>query len=114
MKPKIVIIDDEQMILDVLQMSTPREDVDLIFCNTVPEALKVIPFATGIISDVRMPGSQDLEFALQNLNSKTVVYRMTGDLNHPSPNLFRKPFSLKTFKETIDAIIEKSKNQGQV
>lgn len=101
MKSKILVIDDEEMIIDILKHAKCGPEVELMFCNNAKEAVELIPTADAIISDVRMANSDVLENALAKVGPEVFIVRMTGDLDHPAKHLLFKPFSLKKFKETV-------------
>lgn len=102
MKTKILIIDDEQMLLDNFKMIKWDEGVEVSFCNNAISAVDLIPCFDGIISDVMMANSDKLDAALGAVNENISVCRMTGNFDYAGSNVLIKPFSIKKLKEVVN------------
>lgn len=111
MKTKILIIDDEQMLLDNFKMIKWGDNLEMVFCNNAISAAELIPQADGIVSDVMMADVEYLDRALALVKKNVPVFRMTGNLNYEGENVLIKPFSIKQLKETVNNMMLKHQEE---
>lgn len=117
MKKKIIIVDDEKMIRNMLETAFTREGYDVICAESAEEALEILPTfkAQVMFLDLKLPGmdGMDLCKTIRELYPMSIVYAITGyaSLYELSDcrrvgfeDYFTKPVDLKTlFKAATDS-----------
>jgi PAS domain S-box-containing protein len=82
MKPKILLIDDEEAIIRVLSMSLRSDGYEVITANNGRDALRLFEMESPpiVLTDIRMPGMDGLELLRQikRLRSGAEVIIITG------------------------------------
>ena len=116
-RPKVLVVDDNEHMLRMLELTLPSEGIEVKTCPNAPEALgrKDIETYDVILLDLRMEPMTGMEF-LENYSGKTPVAVMTGGKNEALepflkyPNfrcLVYKPKSLKPFIDAINHAMTK-------
>ena len=100
---KVLVIDDEIEILDLVSELAQSLGYDVMTANTAEKALDLIPYCDGILSDVNMPDKERLNEVLKNAYIKVPVIRFsaanqTGLVNF----MLSKPFSLAKLKVALE------------
>ena len=78
-RPKIMLVDDEKLILNALQRSLRREGYEIVLASCGPEALEYLkndPDVAIIVSDYRMPKMTGLELLTEVLRLYPRVVRI--------------------------------------
>lgn len=101
--PKLLIIDDEKLICEVLSelVKTMTKKLDIISATSVEEALKLIPKADMIIADIKMPNQGVLEDALKRVSGDKPVARMSGNTHGKANYMIEKPFRNDQVAQTL-------------
>lgn len=102
-KPKLLIVDDEKMICEVLsemvQQMTKR--VDVITASSVEEAIRLIPDVDMIIADIKMPNQHLLEDSLKRFSGEKPIARMSGYPQGKANFMIEKPFRMDQVARTL-------------
>lgn len=101
--PKLLIIDDEKLICEVLSelVKSMTKKLDIISATSVEEALRMIPKADMIIADIKMPNQNALEDALKRVSGEKPVARMSGKTHGIANHMISKPFKNEQVAQTI-------------
>ena len=114
MKPKILVVDDESMITELLSDHLGDEGYEVYTANSAEQALKLLPKNPDlIILDINMPGTDGLEFC-RNIREHIscpilfVTARITeqdkiNGLQYGGDDYITKPFSLKELSARVAA-----------
>ena len=85
MKHRILIVDDDSSVLDVLQDAFSREPLEVLRAGSAAEALEIMPMKQidVVISDNQMPGLSGIEFLVQvrKRYPNTIRIILTGHAN---------------------------------
>ena len=102
-KPTLLIIDDEKLICEVLSslVNHLTQRITVITATSVEEALKLIPKADMIISDIKMPNQHVLDEVLKKVMSDKPVARMSGVTQDKINFMIEKPFRPQQVAETL-------------
>ncbi len=105
---KILVVDDDLDLIEMLKLATYPEDVKIIFATSAIEAINELKFnkIDGVMADINMPGQDKLNEKLNEVCGDIPVYRMTGaSENYMKVNMMlKKPFSVNKFLSKIDEI----------
>lgn len=124
--PKILVIDDEEIILNTISSSLRFGEYDVITCNSAQNAMEFINELTfdAIITDINMPNMSGLEF-LEYVRSKDEylpVILITGQSNSSymmsaiklgAYDFLRKPFGINELMLTVKQAVQKRRLQLQ-
>jgi CheY-like chemotaxis protein len=101
--PKLLIIDDEKMICEVLSelVNSMTKKLDIIYATSVEDALKLIPKSDMIIADIKMPNQATLDDALKRISGEKPIARMSGKTNGFANHMISKPFKNEEVAQTI-------------
>ena len=114
MKHKILVVDDESMITELLSDHLGDEGYEVYTANSAEQALKLLPKNPDlIILDINMPGTDGLEFC-RNIREHIscpilfVTARITeqdkiNGLQYGGDDYITKPFSLKELSARVAA-----------
>jgi CheY-like chemotaxis protein len=117
MNRKILVVDDEKMIRDMLEKALGREGYTVICAENGEEALQILEKEQIFVMflDLKLPGMNGLELCshIRENFPMAVVYAITGYMSHFElsdcrkvgfDDYFTKPVDLKTlFKAAGDA-----------
>ena len=117
MEKKIIIVDDEKMIRNMLETAFTREGYTVTCAESAEEALEILPTykAQVMFLDLKLPGMNGLELCrtIRDLYPMAITYAITGyaSLYELSDcrkvgfeDYFTKPVDLKTlFKAATDS-----------
>ena len=117
MRKKILVVDDEKMIHDMLSKALTREGYDVICAESAEEALTLLQQEKihVMFLDLKLPGMNGLELCrhIRKDNPMAIIYAITGyaslfelsDCRDAGfEDYFTKPVDLKTlFKAASDA-----------
>ncbi len=80
MKPRILIIEDEDKLRRVLELELRSADFDVDQAATAEDGLKLADRADAILTDLRLPGMDGLEFlrVVRRQNARTPIIVMTA------------------------------------
>jgi len=129
---KIVVVDDEEIVLSLIQDALEDEDFQIRVANNGLSALKMIEEepADLILTDIRMPQMDGIELVskVRQFKPETGVIYMTGYANlnsakdaikHGAFDYIMKPFELTEIRQAVDKAVKKiqeesiAKNSGQ-
>jgi len=120
---KILIVDDEEDIIDLLSYNLKKEDFDVYCASSGTECLSIVKKHRPdiIILDVMMPGMNGLEVCdkLKNnfktkdipiimLTAKSGENDIINGLNTGADNYVIKPFSLKVLFAKINSLLRRT------
>jgi DNA-binding NtrC family response regulator len=113
--PKVLIVDDEQSVRDVLEIFLKKKGFEIIACDSGSKALGIISNDDSVdlmILDNRMPGIKGFEVLeeMQRKESKLPVILLTGSVgmneNIPATKaVLRKPIDLNVLLDTINKVL---------
>ena len=117
---KILVIDDEAPILEMVSKALHRNGYDVVAVSNIPDAAKQIRNNTWdlVITDVMIPfkGGFELVEAIKS-NSNTPVIIMTGMSEDvlsatvtKADAIFHKPFSSTDLLDTVKRLIKMEKS----
>ena len=120
--PKLLVIDDDKMILDCFRYAFPTEQVEVETASTAAEAVaafRLTPF-DAVVSDIRLPDSSGLELlqALKAIDRRVPVILMTGHGTSSTAieatrrgafEYLLKPLDLDVLQSVIDRALETSR-----
>jgi len=122
MQKKILVVDDEKMIRDMLEKALNREGYEVICAESAEEALEVLKKTTAQVMflDLKLPGMNGLDLCreIRELYPLSIAYAITGyaslfelsDCRKAGfEGYFTKPFDLKALFETANDAFEKIK-----
>jgi len=114
LRGRVLLIDDDEAILNILQKALSRERFDLVAANSAREAITLL--ARGnydvIVSDIRMPefdGKELFRFLDRHMPElKEKVIFLTGDTGNPDTMQFLEEMQRPYLTKPIDmpALIE--------
>ena len=119
-QPRLLLIDDDSSVLDLLRRSLVRAGYDVVAANSAKQALELMrehdSSITMMITDVSMPGmtGQELSTALEHEFKKIPVIYMSGHAENiftgesllPSDAKFiQKPFLARDLVAAIQELI---------
>lgn len=113
-KPKLLIIDDEAMICEVLSEMVLHmtKRVDVITATTSEEAARLIPTVDMIIADIMMPNQGVLDEALKRVSGDKPIARMSGYPQGKANFMIEKPFRLDQIAQTIQFLYVMHRQNG--
>lgn len=102
-KPTLLIIDDEKMICEILSnmVNNLTQRINVITASSVEEALRLLPKADMIISDIKMPNQHLLDQALKSVMAEKPIARMSGYTQDCTNFMISKPFRQQQVAETL-------------
>jgi CheY-like chemotaxis protein len=105
-KPVLLIIDDEPLICEILKdiVLSLTQRLEIVTTTQVREALKLIPSADLIISDIQMPDQHLLDQALKKVMSEKPIARMSGVTRGRTNFMIEKPFRSEQIAETLQLL----------
>ena len=105
-KPVLLIIDDEPLICEILKdiILSLTQRLEIVTTTTVREAIRLIPTADLIISDIQMPEQHLLDHALQKVMSDKPIARMSGVTRGRTNFMIEKPFRAEQVSETLQLL----------
>ncbi len=115
--PKVLVVDDDDAVRAVTTEMLKRGNYHVVNVSSGQAALDILKEDTFelILLDVGMPimsGVEVYQFIREDLPTQKVLF-MTGyaedditDLDNPNTYILAKPFSLKSFNETITSILK--------
>jgi len=122
MQKKILVVDDEKMIRDMLEKALTREGYEVICAESGEDALEILKEHTAQVMflDLKLPGMNGLELCREIRKSypMSIAYAITGyaslfelsDCRKAGfEGYFTKPFDLKTLFEAASDAFEKVK-----
>ncbi len=116
---RIILVDDEPVILEELSELLDTMDFDCVCASSVDEALALIhddPDITLVITDMRMPGRDGIELVRELSSDADRQYEFVvisghldsdvemAGLSHLPVKLLRKPINLEEFMDVLDAL----------
>lgn len=102
---KVLIIDDEIEILDMVSELAQSLGYDVITANTAEKAFDLIPYCDGILSDVNMPDKERLNEILKEAYVNVPVIRFSAANQIGLVNfMLSKPFSLAKLKGAFEQL----------
>ena len=116
---KMLVVDDDPLVLEVIKAYLQKSQVEVLLAPGGAEALRLYKKHAGtlslIVSDITMPGMTGVEFYshLRQMDPNIRFLFMSGDadaassvarLESPHPGLLKKPFTLKSFTETVKSL----------
>ena len=122
MQKKILVVDDEKMIRDMLEKALTREGYEVVCSESAEEALEALKKTTAQVMflDLKLPGMNGLDLCreIRELYPMSIAYAITGyaslfelsDCRRAGfEGYFTKPVDLKTLFETANDAFEKIK-----
>jgi DNA-binding NtrC family response regulator len=117
MKPLILVVEDEDNLRRVIELQLRSANFDVEQARTAEEALEVAPRAHMILTDVRLPGMDGLQFMqrLRDQNSQTPVIVMTAygtvetaveAMKAGALDFLPKPFSMDHLMAVVNKAVE--------
>lgn len=117
MKPLILVVEDEDNLRRVIELQLRSANFDVEQARTAEEALEVAPRAHLILTDVRLPGIDGLQFMqrLRDQNSQTPVIVMTAygtvetaveAMKAGALDFLPKPFSMDHLMAVVNKAVE--------
>lgn len=117
MKKKMIVVDDEKMIRNMLEAAMTREGYEVVCAESAEEALEILQTfkAQVMFLDLKLPGMNGMELCkiIRELYPMSISYAITGYASHFElsdcrkvgfEDYFTKPVDLKTlFKAATDA-----------
>ena len=120
--PKLLVVDDDTLILDCFRYAFPPELLSLETATTAAEALSLFRQQSfdAVITDVRLPDSSGLQLLqdLQTLDGKVPVILMTGHgtantaieaMRRGAFEYLLKPLDLDALQSVVDRALETSR-----
>jgi two-component system, OmpR family, alkaline phosphatase synthesis response regulator PhoP len=126
-KKRILIVDDEEDIIELVRYNVEREGYHTVCAMTGEQALKIVETQKIdlIVLDLMLPGIDGLEVAKsvkrnpQQMSIPIIMLSAKGEetdiitgLDLSADDYITKPFSLKIFLARIKAVIRKSSNHS--
>ena len=120
-KSKILLVDDEPDILELVQYNLKKEGFDVEVCDNGKAAIELAPkfLPDLIILDVMMPGKSGLDFIMENksnidtpiilLTAKGETEDRVSGLEIGADDYLPKPFEPKELVLRIKKILNKTK-----
>ena len=120
--PKLLVVDDDTLILDCFRYAFPPEQLSLETATTAAEALSLFREQSfdAVITDVRLPDSSGLQLLqdLHGLDGKVPVILMTGHgtantaieaMRRGAFEYLLKPLDLDALQSVVDRALETSR-----
>lgn len=111
---KILIIDDEPELLDIVCEYIDMleiQDITLLKAGSFEEAEKLVESSDAILSDINIPNKEKLDLLLTNHQNKPIA-RITGNVdNEENLLMLKKPFTPSKLKEVIENLVLLSKKE---
>ncbi len=120
--PKLLVVDDDTLILDCFRYAFPPEQISLEMATTAAEALALFRQQSfdAVITDVRLPDSSGLQLLqdLHGLDGKVPVILMTGHgtantaieaMRRGAFEYLLKPLDLDALQSVVDRALETSR-----
>ena len=105
---KILVVDDDLDLIEMLKLATYPEDVQIIFATSAREALNYLGQneIDAVMADINMPDQHLLDSKLLSTCGDIPVYRMTGaSENYLKVNMMlKKPFGVNKFLAKIQEL----------
>jgi CheY-like chemotaxis protein len=102
-KFKVLVIDDELELLEVVADQILMLGYDVLTASTVSEAMDKMPYCDGILSDVNMPERERLTQFLKTAQEKIPVIRFSAEQQTNLVNfMLSKPFKMNALKRTLE------------
>ena len=123
MSNKILIVDDEKDICEILEFNLINEGFDVVCANSAEEALsKITPDCSLILLDIMMSGMSGYKMAekLRRSNNNIPIFFLTAKntendmltgFSVGADDYISKPFSIKEVVARIKAILKRQNNQ---
>jgi len=122
MEKRILVVDDEKMIRDMLEKALSREGYSVVCVESGEEALAILEGQKIFVMflDLKLPGMNGLELCSQirDANPMAIAYAITGFASHFEladcreagfEDYFTKPVDLKTLFKAAEDAFEKVK-----
>ena len=123
---KILIVDDEELILDLISEALTDEGYECLVASSVDDAVEIVKTTPGIvivITDLKMPGKTgaDLIKIIETQCDPSIRFIIMS--GHGSPRIegngidiasypfLRKPLSIEALLENISSIVETRESQ---
>jgi DNA-binding NtrC family response regulator len=117
MKPRILIVEDEEKLQRVLELQLRSADFETDKASTAEDALRLADRADLVLTDVRLPGMSGLELigAIRRQNTRTPIVVMTAfgtvetaveAMKAGAADFLLKPFSLDHLMTVIGKALE--------
>ncbi len=127
MQKKILIVDDEEIIRDLLEKAFKREGYDPYIAKDAEEALSLLEQVNDInvmFLDLKLPGMNGIELCklIRNENPMAITYAITGYAslaelakcrNAGFEDYFSKPVELKIIFKAAENAFEKIERWGE-
>ena len=121
-KPKILVIDDEQALVEVIREALIEEGMEVVSANNADEGLRLFfqhqPHL--VVLDIMLPGSDGWEVCrrirqvsslpILMLTARTDGSDLVRGLNMGADDYVTKPFSLEILRARIEALLRRSFN----
>ncbi len=120
--PKLLVVDDDTLILDCFRFAFPPEQLTLETASTVAEALSLFRLHSfdAVVTDIRLPDSSGLQLLqnLQGLDIRVPVILMTGHgtantaieaMRRGAFEYLLKPLDIDVLQAVIDRALETSR-----
>jgi len=122
MKQKVLVVDDDELILNCFRYAFPSDELELVTARTTAEALAVFRSnpADVVVTDIRLPDSTGLQLLqnLQSIDCRVPVILMTGQgtastaieaMRLGAFEYLLKPLDLDSLQLVIDRALETSR-----
>jgi DNA-binding NtrC family response regulator len=117
MKKRILVVEDEERLRRVVELQLTSKGFDVDKAATAEEGLRVVDRADLVLSDLKLPGMDGLEFlaAIRRQNAQVPVVMMTafgsvetavGAMKAGATDFIQKPFSLDHLMQVVSKALE--------
>ncbi len=120
--PKLLVVDDDSLILDCFRFAFPTDQLTLETASTVAEALSLFRLHSfdAVVTDIRLPDASGLQLLqnLQGLDIRVPVILMTGHgtantaieaMRRGAFEYLLKPLDIDVLQAVIDRALETSR-----
>ena len=117
MKKRILVVEDEEKLRRVIELQLTSKGFDVDKAATAEEGLKVVDRADLVLTDLKLPGMDGLEFlaTIRRQNAHVPVVMMTafgsvetavGAMKTGATDFLLKPFSLDHLMQVVSKALE--------